>query len=176
MYEYAHHRSFLNSFPASVIDQVLSTGTSNSHPLCLQLLVCPKEYTFKLHAHPNVELDIPLVGELWEKRYLGVPMDAEILATGSPGMSEGKFYVDPSEEELSEICKKLALHDNKKPSKSESGDIVVRVAKQGQVLYNATGTIHQSFTKAHGCLVFALWSGVHANFDTEDVVKSTCHE
>lgn len=165
--------AFLNALPDEVLaKEVNATGTSNSHPLKLQLLACPKEYVFKLHAHPSVELIVPLVGELWERRLIGATTSAEPLKR-SEGLSipsaADKFYEDPSDDEMARAKKSLQSSMSAITSLGTEGRIVDRSTSEGQVLFNSVGSIHQSYTKEKGCLLLALWSGMHA-----DIVDCSC--
>ena len=59
--------AFLNAMPPkAIVEEVVGKGISNTHPLKIQILSCPSNFNFKLHSHANIELGLPLVGELWE--------------------------------------------------------------------------------------------------------------
>ena len=51
-------RILMKSFAAEELGELFDTGSSNGHPLRLQILVLPKDTVYKLHAHPNIELII----------------------------------------------------------------------------------------------------------------------
>ena len=160
-YDAQFKSSVLSCFSQETVQEIIAQGgISNSHPLCLQLLACPKDFKFLPHAHPNVELMFPIVGECWEKRYPGVPIPALNLRRKDPA------YSHPTPEELEKLTAQL-----KQPGichfldHKESFD---RVIHQSQILYNPAGSVHQSYTKNDGCLLVVLWSGLHANFDKKD--------
>jgi len=165
--------AFLNALPDDILaKEVNAKGTSNSHPLKLQVFACSKEFQFKLHAHPSVELVIPLVGELWERRLIGATMSAEHLKRSedlpSPSTVD-KFYEDPSDGEMARAKESLQSTMSTITSLGTEGRFVDRSQREGQVLYNSVGSIHQSYTKENGCLLLALWSGIHA-----DIVDCGC--
>lgn len=165
--------AFLNALPDDVLAQeVNAKGSSNSHPLKLQLLACPKGFEFKLHAHPSVELIVPLVGELWERRLIGASISSKYLQrSAGPSMpvSSDKLYEDPNDEEMARTKRSLQSTMSTIASLGTEGRFVDRSTRQGQILYNPVGSIHQSYTKDEGCLLFALWSGIHA-----DLVDCEC--
>ena len=127
-----------------------------------------------MHAHPSVELIVPLVGELWERRLIGATMSAEPLKR-SEGLSipsaADKFYEDPSDDEMARAKKSLQSSMGTITSLGTEGRVVDRSTSEGQVLFNSVGSIHQSYTKEKGCLLLALWSGMHA-----DIVDCSCCE
>jgi hypothetical protein len=51
-------RILMNSFTVDELSELFEKGTSNGHPLKLQIFVLPKDTAYKLHAHPNIELII----------------------------------------------------------------------------------------------------------------------
>lgn len=57
----------LNLLPRSDLHSLLLHGQSNSHPMRLQLVAIPPNTRLPVHAHPAVELDIPLFGQLHEQ-------------------------------------------------------------------------------------------------------------
>jgi len=158
--------ALLNVLPTKAMkDEIISGGTSNTHPLKLQLLVCRKNRSFSLHAHPNMELDVPLVGDLWEKRLMGSKLNAALLERDRRiENKEDDFYSPPSQEDIARQKEFLAQKVNAIDDLGPLGKFVDRPAREGSVLYNETGSVHQSYTKDDGCIVLALWSGVHANF------------
>jgi len=162
--------AILHALPASVlIEEVVPKGTSNSHPLKMQFLACPPNFTFKLHCHVSVELIIPLVGELWEKRLLGATLHPKLLARKSPLQiteEKGAFYKPPSaDHDMAQTQELATLLASKIDSMGNVGEFVDRSLGNGQVMYNSVGSIHQSYTKDQGCLLLVLWCGVHGNLD-----------
>lgn len=165
--------ALLNALPNDIlVNEVNAKGTSNSHPLKLQLLACPKGFEFKLHAHPSVELIVPLIGELWERRLVGAAMSSDHLKRGVelsvPAYSD-KLYEDPNDDSMALAKENLQASMSAISSLGTKGKFVDRSTREGQVLYNAVGSIHQSYTKEEGCLLFVLWSGIHA-----DLVDCDC--
>lgn len=162
-----YHSSFLNALPAKVVvEEVNSQGTSNSHPLKMQLLACAKGFTFKLHTHPNVELMVPLVGELWERRLIGKTVNPDLVRRQLPThLSPAKFYHAPDEKEIGRVKQSLQTIMANIKNLGKGGKFVDRAAREGQVLYNEIGSIHQSYSKNEGCLLLVLWSGLHADFE-----------
>lgn len=165
--------ALLNALPDDIlVNEVNAKGTSNSHPLKLQLLACPKGFEFKLHAHPSVELIVPLVGELWERRLIGASMSSNHLKRGvelSMSAYSGKLYEEPNDDDMALAKEQLQLSMSAISSLGTEGKFVDRSTREGQILYNAVGSIHQSYTKEEGCLLFVLWSGIHA-----DLVDCEC--
>jgi len=165
-----YHAAILNALPANVLlEEVVSKGTSNSHPLKMQFLACPPNFTFKLHGHPSVELMIPLIGEVWEKRLFGATLHPSLLAGKSPlpvAEEEGSFYTPPSVNEIAQVQESLTtLLAEKIISMGNKGEFADRPIEEGQVLCNQVSSIHQSYTKNQGCLLLVFWCGVHANLD-----------
>lgn len=160
--------ALLNALPDDILaNEVTAKGTSNSHPLKFQCLACPKGFEFKLHAHPSVELIVPLVGELWERRLIGATMASDHLKRdvelSVPAYSD-KLYEDPNDDDIAKAKENLQSTMSSISSLGTEGKFVDRPTRAGQVLYNAVGSIHQSYTKEEGCLLFVLWSGIHADF------------
>jgi|AntRauTorckE5430_2_1112549.scaffolds.fasta_scaffold00209_11 hypothetical protein len=159
--------------PAGLLGELVSKGTSNSHPIKMQFLACPPNYNFKLHAHPTIELAIPFVGELWERRLMGARLHQSIVAR-QPALSvstegEDKFHRGPSDEEIGNVKKSLQKQlAEKLVSMGSLGEFVDRGLSEGQVLLNEVGSIHQSYTQNRGCLLLVLWSGMHADLENYD--------
>jgi len=163
--------AFLNAMPPkAIVEEVASKGISNAYPLKIQFLCCPPNFNFKLHSHPNIELDIPLVGELWERRLMGASLNPNAIARSIalPAPEEdGEFYRTPTGDDVKEAKNSLqTIVEQKVQSLGTKGEFVDRVLTEGQALFNDVGSVHQSYTaKDGGCLVLALWSGVHADLD-----------
>lgn len=51
-------RKLMSSFSTEELFELFDRGSSNGHPLRLQILALPKDTAYKLHAHPNIELSI----------------------------------------------------------------------------------------------------------------------
>ena len=80
---------------------------------------------------------------------------------------DGEFYRTPTDDDVKEAKNSLqTIVEQKVKSLGTKGEFVDRVLTEGQVLFNDVGSVHQSYTaKDGGCLVLALWSGVHADLD-----------
>ena len=109
------------------------------------------------------------MGELSEKRLLGACLNPALLTGKNSLTACGKA---PSEEEMR--TEKNALQQTMNEivkSLGKEGKFVDRTLKEGEVLFNEVGTVHQSDTSNGGCLLFAVWSGLHA-----DLENCTCYE
>lgn len=51
-------KNLMKSFTSEDLSEMFDRGTSNGHPLRLQILAFPKGTYWKLHAHPNLELNM----------------------------------------------------------------------------------------------------------------------
>jgi hypothetical protein len=142
----------------TLIEEVVSKGMSNGHPLMLQFLACPPNVIFTLHSHASVELDIPLVGELWEGYLYDAAVQPTLLLRKSPlevvqgrDQKDGKLYNQPSNADLKEISHSLVQTVAEKfPSLGNIGKFVDQVNKEGSIIYNEVGSIHQTYTKDQG--------------------------
>jgi len=141
---------------------------------------CPSNYNFKLHSHPNIELCIPITGTLYERRLIGMtlhPMVVEReleLTKPTPTSKEDdgdknirkKLYQQPTDSEIKQVHNSLKRSLGRKVTTlGRHGKFVDRKLNAGQVLVNDIGSIHQSYTKDDGCLILAIWSGLHADID-----------
>lgn len=113
----------------------LATGLSNGRPLKLQLMALKPLYKFKLHAHPNMEFEATLVGNLREVRLIGPPPTTDFPRSCT---LRGPRLSGPLE------FKEAAV-------------------PAGKFLVNPIGSVHQSFTGEEGAVILVLWSGCHAN-------------
>jgi hypothetical protein len=159
---------FLKSMPSAELVSILQHGArSNSHPLRLQLVAIPPHSELRLHAHASIELDIPLIGDLWERRRSNnILMPPDMLARRmehSFGTPLSNFSEKPTMEELQVIGQDLSeraiLPDNGKEGVFVEGQV-----SQGDCLVNQVGSVHQSFTKEKPCLLWVLGANVHAHF------------
>ena len=136
---------------------------------------CPPDFNFKLHSHPNVELCIPFAGQLYERRLIGMTFDPSVVerpgdvASPLPSIDEGKHYIEPTDDEICRV--KTSMQNNleqKITTLGNHGTFINRELREGQVLFNDIGTIHQSYTKEEGgCLILAIWSGLHADINSK---------
>jgi hypothetical protein len=158
---------FLKSMPTSALNEILHNGQSNTHPLRLQLVAIPPQTSLQLHCHPACELDIPLLGQLYERATLiTIPSDTlQRRIDQQIGTPLSNFSSRPTPTELEQIAHDLSTRI-KLPDYGPSGRFVERVILNGQCLVNLPGSIHQSFTKKEkgGCLLWVLGPNVHAHF------------
>ncbi len=153
---------------ANILREV-ERGTSNSHPLKLQILAVPPNFSFLLHSHPTIEFMTPLVGALSEKYLDGVILNPSILARKLPlqdVQEEDKLYKSPSKSEIGQV--KVALQSvmlERVKSLGNDGIFIDNTIEEGQAIFNAVGSIHQSYTKDRGCLLVCIWCGVHGDID-----------
>jgi hypothetical protein len=166
-FDFEWQTSFLkNSMPSYELPQMLRYGRSNSHPLRLQLVAVPPHTQLQLHAHPAMELDIPLLGDLWERRsnILLLPETLSRQPEHSIGTPLSNFSETPTPEELQIIANDLSERVVLKDHGAE-GSFVTQRVYQGHCLVNAVGSVHQSFTSEESpCLLLVLGANVHAHF------------
>lgn len=121
----------------SMLEEVMKTGKSNGRGLRWDLMDIPPNRSFRLHAHPNIEVVYVVHGVIHEFRMKGEPLDACLMppeeAAGPPLSERGKDHF---------------LH---------------RHVAAGQALVNEVGSVHISFTREEGALLLCLWSGRHAD-------------
>ena len=123
---------------ATNLDEFLSTGLSNGRKLHLQVMAIPPSKCFKIHAHPNIEFELTLLGALHEFRWIGPPVRKEEL-------------VGTKEELIGPDIASMAVFEKLE-------------AREGEFIVNEIGSVHQSFTDNEVGVVFVcLWSGCHAN-------------
>ena len=163
--------AFLNAMPPkAIVEEIASKGISNGHPLKIQFLCCPPNFNFKLHSHPNVEVGLPLVGELGERRLMEASLNPKVLAKSTvlpASDDEDKYYKAPSDEEVKESKELLQTTlEERVKSLGTTGEFKDRVLHEGRFLFNDVGSVHQSYTlPTSGCLLLVLWSGMHADLD-----------
>lgn len=161
-FDFDWRASFLKCLPTEDLTDILEhQGKSNTHPLRFQLVAIPPETALSWHAHPAIEFNIPLLGQMWER----VPLDSDDVTMqinpdmlqrqweqqlGSP-LSVNKFSLHPTTDELAIISKDLSNRVNESLGINAatllSGKTTERVIVTGQCMVNTVGSIHQSFTK-----------------------------
>ncbi len=104
------------------------------------MIYIPPNMAFILHAHPNIEYDY---------------------------VAEGEFYGIRCKHDVykSDYC-------NNKPigpdiSNLTVKDFFINKSTKGHAVINDIGSIHLSFTKSKPCMLYCLWSGLHANIPNE---------
>jgi hypothetical protein len=146
-------RLLMTSFSIEELSEVFDKGVSNGYPLRLQILVLPKDSAFKIHAHPNIEMIVGLVGELREAKLTDYYHSKKILerthSFTPPDDNAVKDMMDYFEQ-----CMVIEDED----SRSRFVDRVC--TRQGKCCANQIGSVHQSYSsKNEGTIVFVLWSG-----------------
>ena len=88
-------------------------------------------------------------------------------------------YNNPTDTEIKQVYNSIQnIMKQKLTTLGNHGRFVTRKLKEGHVLFNNIGTIHQSFTKrgddnedggrqGGGCLLLAIWSGFHGDIGKE---------
>lgn len=142
-------------------------GLSNTHPLRLQLVAIPANTSLPPHVHPALELDIPLIGTLYEER-TSLQLDSDLVDRApwhSLGTPLSDFSPQPTPEELKAINEDLTERVSGEHQLSEfDSSWEMNSIQAGEVLVNRVGSIHRSFTKDEPCLLFVLGPNVHAHF------------
>eukprot|EP00804_Cyclotella_cryptica_P014158 CCRYP_005593-RC/>CCRYP_005593-RC protein AED:0.07 eAED:0.07 QI:695/1/1/1/0.87/0.77/9/374/723 len=157
-------RLLMNSFTVEELSELFDKGSSNGYPLRLQILVLPKDSTYALHAHPNIELIIGMQGELMEYKLTDYRHSKRVLQRTSHKI------IPPSDEEIKNMMEHfehcMVIDDQDKRS-----HFVDRLCtRQGKCCANQIGSVHQSFSrKESGTLLFVLWSGCHANIQLTNI-------
>lgn len=165
------HAALLNAVTAkTLLNEVVTHGVSNGHPLKFQFLACPPNFSFRLHSHASLELMVPVVGDLWERYLYGATVNPMVLSRSIPldatDKGSNKLYIAPSDGEVEQVAQALKQTLlEKMHSLGRTGKFVDRVIEEGSVCYNEVGSIHQSYTKEKGSLIFVLWCGAHADID-----------
>ena len=164
-------------------NMVAKQGMSNTHPLRLQVVAIPARTSLPPHAHPAVELDIPLLGTLYEDRASPPPasddnlggdimlVDPDLLDRApehSLGTPLSDFSPIPTTAELQAIGHDVSqrvsqeyptLEEYCKSKHWHKGSV-----EAGQCLVNKVGSVHRSYTREEPCLLFVLGPNVHAHF------------
>jgi len=122
--------------------EVIETNKSCNRPLYWQIIVIPPYTKFSLHAHPNIEYDYVAEGALYEIRAIN-----------------NIYNID--------YCKKNPLGPD--ISKLKKKDFIFNKTSKNTALINDVGSIHLSYTKSEQCVIFSLWTGVHANISLNPV-------
>jgi hypothetical protein len=151
-------------------------GTSNSHPLRLQVVAIPPHTSLPPHVHPAVELDIPILGTLYEEtspesakqQRLESRVDPDLIDRApehSLGTPLSDFSTTPTPQELQIIAMDISERVSGVHRLSDfDGDWQSHSIQPGQCLLNPVGSVHRSFTKEEPCLLFCLGPNVHARF------------
>jgi hypothetical protein len=155
----------LKTVPSIDLPEVLFTGQSNTHPLRLQLVAVPPNTELPLHAHASIELDIPLLGDLYERRS-NVLLSPDLLCRRPEhciGTPLSDFSEKPTRGELNIIAQDLSERVQF-PDHGSEGVFNRHKVSRGDCLVNQVGSVHQSFTLESPCLLWVLGANVHAHF------------
>lgn len=169
------------------LDYFLEDGFSNGRPLFLQIMVCPPDKCFKLHAHPNIESMLTLKGSLHELRAIGPPIESPSFYIPAPGNESGD-HTEKNE------CDDIQMNKGSDERKfhSKIGEVIgpsipfstffeKKCTVKGQMIVNEIGSVHQSYTtsrnenyddgrdEGNGVSMLVLWSGCHANTPSSKV-------
>ena len=157
-------RLLMTSFSVEELTELFEKGSSNGYPLRLQILVLPKDSTYKIHAHPNLELIIGMQGELMEYKLTDYHHSKKMLQRKSYTLTPPSDNVIKDMMDQFERCMVIEDQGNR-------SHFVDRVCTtQGKCCSNQIGSVHQSFSgKNKGTMVFVLWSGCHANVKLENI-------
>jgi len=143
---------------AGELSEIFDRGSSNGHPLRLQVLAMPRNKNLALHAHPNIELTIGVQGTVYERQLTDFRYPSNKLARNFP---KGSFPTDESITSLMDKFKHCVVIEDQ----GDRSEFLERVyVSKGRCSLNAVGSIHQSYTDIkQGGVLFVLWSGCHAN-------------
>lgn len=134
--------SYSNPVFADELREFRETGKSNGRSMKWHLMKIEPNTSFKLHAHPNIELIYVIRGTMNEIRLSNPAPKREF----SPEESFGPPLSDPA--------MKLAFIHRSTGGDSEPSD---------RFLVNEKGSIHLTYTTDDGAELLVLWSGGHAN-------------
>ena len=87
-FDFEWRYALLSILPQNDLDQVLTCAESNSHPLSMYLAAIPPGCCLNLHVHPAIEVFVPLVGSMHERRAMEVILPKDTLCR-SADMSAG---------------------------------------------------------------------------------------
>ena len=171
-FDFEWRYALLSVLPQGDLDQVLTEAQSNSHPLSMYLAAIPPDCCLNLHAHAAIEVFVPLVGCMHERRAMNVALERDMLCRGPDmeiGGMGGLFSSHPSPEEIDNVAKdisdRIIFSDC-----GERGAFTERSVSRGQVELNPVGSVHQSFTTrtdedgGGGSLLFIVGSRVFGHF------------
>ena len=115
--------------------EAIETNKSCKRPLFWKVITIPPYTKFSLHAHPNIEYDYVAEGTLYEIR------------------SKHNIY-------KSDYCNNNPIGPD--ISNLSKNDFIFDKTIKNTALINDKGSVHLSYTKSEGCVVYSLWTGVHA--------------
>ena len=177
-FDFEWRYALLSILPQNDLDQVLTCAQSNSHPLSMYLAAIPPGCCLNLHVHPAIEVFVPLVGSMHERRAMEVILPKDTLCRSADmevGGMGGLFTTQPTPEEIATITNDISSRITF-PDCGERGAFTERSICRGQIELNPVGSVHQSFTKRDGStghenrtsgggsLLFIVGSRVFGNF------------
>lgn len=126
-------------------------GISNNRQLKWDIMKIKPNTSFKLHAHPNIEVIHCIKGAIHEYRFNGSPVVRDYASNefGDNEVLNGAKFI-------TRTCASVNGNDG-----------VAYDDNIGDYLVNDTGSIHLSFTKSSGCILLVLWSGCHINIGVQ---------
>lgn len=125
---------------AHAFQEVKKTGTSCARPISWIILIIEPNKAFKFHAHPNIEVDYVLKGELFQTAVVHETLDRSLFGSG-------EITYDGFEQH---------------PDIEESG------CGPGDMLLNGPGSMHQTFTRDKGAVLLCLMSGKWTKIDSHN--------
>mmetsp|Transcript_20634 Transcript_20634/g.19970 ORF Transcript_20634/g.19970 Transcript_20634/m.19970 type:complete len:270 (+) Transcript_20634:2237-3046(+) len=166
---YNPNTSSLNTL-SSDYNEFRLTGKSNGREMKWDIMTIQRNTSFRLHAHPNLELIYVIKGVIYEYRYEGSILKDFSLSTDTfgPDLSQGVSGV------FKQRSSSAISHerDNTIPEEISAGSLTqnhenkIRNDHEG-FLVNEKGSVHLSFTKEEEACLLVLWSGSHANIRKE---------
>ena len=177
-FDFEWRYALLSILPQNDLDQVLTCAQSNSHPLSMYLAAIPPDCCLNLHVHPAIEVFVPLVGIMHERRAMRVMLPKDALCRSADmevGGMGGLFTTQPTPEEIAAITNDISSRITF-PDVGERGAFTERSICRGQIELNPVGSVHQSFTRTDGStshenstsdggsLLFIVGSRVFGNF------------
>ena len=177
-FDFEWRYALLSILPQNDLDQVLTNAQSNSHPLSLYLAAIPPNCCLNLHVHPAIEVFVPLVGSMHERRAMEVVLPKDQLSRSAVmevGGMGGLFTPQPTPDQINTITKDISSRITF-PDLGKGGAFTERSISRGMVELNPTVSVHQSFTIGKdadndnqtaddgGSLLFIVGSRVFGNF------------
>lgn len=147
------------------LDEFTSTGRSNGRAMKWHLMRIAPNTSFKLHAHPNIELIYVIRGTMHEIRLHDSQIPRRVFAVdekeGPPLDGDIAEPLRFRHRSTSSVPNSVpSSGDGSKDSESTKDD---HLYSQSRFLINERGSIHLTYTLDDGAELLVLWSGGHAN-------------
>ena len=150
----------------TIIEEVVSRGMSHGHSLMLQFLACPPNVSFALHSHAIVELDIPLIGELWKRCIYDAVVRPTLPLRKSPlevvqerDQRGSELHNSPSDADMKEISQWLMQTVSEKSPLGKHWEVCqqgkLRRFHHLQQSWEHPSNIHEGSGMPHTC--FMVW-------------------